>query len=954
MNLNGAWKFRIDHQNAGLDEKWFTANVDFPLTILVPFASETTLSGIGDRGFHACVWYRRSFSIPGAWAGRRVLLNFGAVDYRATVWVNEIIVAVHEGGHAPFSCDITGQLRANSDNVLSVRAEDPPTDRYIPRGKQYWEEETSGIFYARTTGIWQTVWLEPVAESYLDHVRITPRIDGSVTFDARVIHPGQFQYVTLTILSGGETVVTSSAVVDGPRATVDAQVAQPRLWSPDAPYLYDAVLELHSHREILDTAQTYFGFRAISTRGGKILLNGEPLFLRTVLDQGYWPESNLTPPSDEAIQFDIRVARDLGFNGVRKHQKAEDPRYLYWADRLGLLVSAEMANAYLYDHEAVARLTREWIELINRDYNHPSIVIWVPVNESWGVPNLSDPAQQAYLRALYYLTKSLDETRLVIDNDGWEHTEATDLFAIHDYAPTGEEFLRRYRNIGKDGIPSPLYGKRYLVPGHHYNGSPIFLSEFGGIGYILPEDRREAPSGSWGYAGIEERPEQVLERMRSLYEAVASIPEIAGVCYTQLYDVEREVNGLLTYDRRLKLPAGAVKEIVSLLRDPPAAPCTRSRTLAPPLFKSFIQGGFECSTHKLRNGKRLDMVAATRHDRFVAQDYDALLALGIRTVREGIRWPIIEQQDARLDFATVIPFLRAARERGIEIIWDLLHFGWPDHLDVFTPEWLDSFERLATGFAELLKSEWHEPALVAPVNEISFVAWAGGDTAYLNPFARGRGPELKAQLVRAFVRATAAIRKLLPDARIVSPEPVIHIAGRPDVPGDAARAEAYRMSMFESWDMILGRVHGDLGGSESNIDIIGVNFYDRNEWWNFGDIIHRAQAAYRPFHQILAEVYERYRRPVFVAETGTEDDDRAAWFTYMASEVQTAIAQGTPVQGICLYPIVNHPGWDDDRHCHNGLLDYASGDGRREVYRPLANEILRQEEIRLMESKTAC
>ena len=347
------------------------------------------------------------------------------------------------------------------------------------------------------------------------------------------------------------------------------------------------------------------------------------------------------------------------------------------------------------------------------------------------------------------------------------------------------------------------------------------------------------------------------------------------------------------------------------------------------------------------------MVAATQHDRFVDQDYDAILALGMRTVREGIRWPLIESSSGALDFSSVRPMLESARKRGIEIIWDLFHFGWPDHLDIFSPAWLDSFERLAEGFAQVLAAEWPETAWISPLNEISFISWAGGDTAYLNPFGKGRGHELKRQLVRGFVRAAAAVRRVLPDARLVSPEPVIHIAARPGVAGDAESAEAYRMSMFEAWDMILGRVHQDLGGSEGNIDVIGVNFYDRNEWFNFGETIHRGDPDYRPFHQILVEVYKRYRRPIIVSETGTENDGRASWFAYIANEGRKAMALGVPLEGICLYPILNHPGWDDDRHCHNGLFDYAADSGRRATYYPLANEILKQEQIRLTEEKIA-
>jgi beta-galactosidase/beta-glucuronidase len=567
LNLNGTWEFRVDDPNAGMVERWFDAAESagvFRDRILVPFSIECAKSGIGDRAFHPCVWYRRTLRTPESWKSKRVLLHFGAVDYKATVWVNGTVVAWHEGGHTPFHCDISGQLQPGV-NVLVVRAEDPPQDRYIPRGKQHWEEEPASIFYARTTGIWQTVWLEPVSESHLEHVRITPELDGTVTFAARISGAAHGQHVSVSIRFAGAQVAGGTSLADGPRAQVAARICGPKLWSPDEPNLYEATVELHGPEGVVDSIETYFGYRSVSSAGGKIQLNGHPLYLRTVLDQGYWPESNLTPPSDEAIQEDIRRTKELGFNGVRKHQKVEDPRYLYWADRLGLLVSAEMANAYLFNEDAVERMTREWMEVVRRDYNHPSIIIWVPVNESWGVPNLADERQQAHLKGLYYLTKSLDRTRLVIDNDGWEHTEVTDLFAIHDYTRTGEEFFRRFHNIPLAGVPLPRYGKLYLAPGFKYNGSPLFLSEFGGIGYITPEDKATVAENSWGYSGIEASPEAALQRMRGLYEAIAHIPQIAGICYTQLYDVEQEVNGLMTYDRRMKFDPAAIREINGLL-----------------------------------------------------------------------------------------------------------------------------------------------------------------------------------------------------------------------------------------------------------------------------------------------------------------------------------------------------------------------------------------------------
>lgn len=562
MNLNGHWGFRFDDQIVGLEQRWFSST-DYSARILVPFSFESIQSGIGDLSFHPCVWYQRAFELPAEWAGKRILLNFGAVDYRAMVWVNGVVVAWHEGGHTPFSCDVTGALLPGG-NLIVVRAEDPPTDRYIPRGKQHWEEKPASIFYARTTGIWQTVWLEPVSTSHLESVRITSTIEGTVFASAKISSPHQSQSVSITIIDEGRTLASAMSLADGPVAAVSAQVPDPKLWTPETPHLYNLRIELHGPEGLLDEVDSYFGIRTVGVQDGKVLLNGNPIYLKTVLDQGYWPQSNLTPPSDEAIQDDIRRTKELGFNGIRKHQKVEDPRYLYWADRLGLLVAAEMANAYLFNSEAVARMTREWIEVVARDYNHPSIIIWTPVNESWGVPNLSNPRQQAYLKALYYLTKSLDSTRLVIDNDGWQHTEVTDLFAVHDYTRTGEELLARFQNVTQ-GLPRPLYGKLYVAPGYRYNDSPILLWEFGGVGYILPEDSRMVPGNSWGYSGVESDREAAQSRIRGLYTAIASIRQIAGICYTQLYDVEQEVNGLMTYDRRMKFDPEVIRRINSLL-----------------------------------------------------------------------------------------------------------------------------------------------------------------------------------------------------------------------------------------------------------------------------------------------------------------------------------------------------------------------------------------------------
>lgn len=360
-----------------------------------------------------------------------------------------------------------------------------------------------------------------------------------------------------------------------------------------------------------------------------------------------------------------------------------------------------------------------------------------------------------------------------------------------------------------------------------------------------------------------------------------------------------------------------------------------------PIFQSFFQAGFECSTHKTKSGRRLDLAASTRHDLHPKRDFQALLPFGIATVREGVRWHLIEQVPRHYDFATLEVILSAAAESGVEVILDILHFGWPEYLDIFRPEFLDAFEGFARALSLYLKQRGVRVPFLAPVNEISFLAWGAGDEGFLYPFAKGRGHELKQQLVRATIRAVNVIRKELPDARLIAPEPVIHIIGDAEVPGSDIEAERYRMSQFQAWDMLSGRFAPELGGREEYLDIIGVNFYDRNEWIHMSDVsLKRHDPRYRPFRRILVEVWERYRRPIFVSETGTEDDARPAWFDYVCEEVLAAIHAGVPVHGICLYPIVNHPGWEDDRHCCNGLFDYADEHGNREIFRPLADAIL--------------
>lgn len=564
VNLNGEWEFAFDDHQIGRKERWHHGGTSLPLTIQVPFSFESKLSGIGEPDFHDNVWYRRSFTVPDTWKGKRILLHFGAVDYVAHVWVNGEHVAEHEGGHTPFYADITEALAKDGHHVVVIQAQDYSLNLSLPRGKQYWKPQSESIFYTRTTGIWQTVWMEAVDATHLEKINMTPNIDkGELELRAFVSGHNKQDNIQLKVDISFEGQSISEDVYalkeQEESRTILLQhfnnFERCKLWSPDQPNLYDISFTLTKNGKTIDEVSSYFGMRKISVENGRIMLNNQAYFMRLVLDQGYFPDGNLTPPTDEAIKRDIELTKEMGFNGARKHQKIEDPRYHYWCDRLGLLVWGEAANAYQYSQDYVRRFSKEWQEAIARDYNHPCIVAWVPLNESWGVWNIKENAfQQEHALAMYHLTRSIDQTRLVVSNDGWEHMR-TDLCTIHDYEASKQVLEERYRSASSSVNGVRSHSRPTFVGGLQYEGQPILVSEFGGISF------KKSEWEGWGYSGADSD-EDFLKKLKAVVDPMLSSPVVQGYCYTQLTDVEQEINGLVTYDRVPKVSLEAIKQIM--------------------------------------------------------------------------------------------------------------------------------------------------------------------------------------------------------------------------------------------------------------------------------------------------------------------------------------------------------------------------------------------------------
>ena len=575
--LNGEWQFETDQGDSGLERGLLERDLESKIT--VPFCPESKLSGIETHDYLNAVWYRRIVTIPEAWAGQRVLLHFQAVDYDTTVWLNGHEVGRHRGGFSPFTCDLQGLAEAGETVTLVIRARDSHQNPQ-PRGKQARDFGPSGAIYVRTTGIWQTVWLEPVPACALRRPRITPDVaNGLLRLEQPLSNnkPGLRLRATLSDQTGEIVTVESSADLDlTPRLDLSIPEDRRRLWSIADPHLYDLKLELvDAAGQVIDQADSYAGLRSIAIDGKVIKLNGQVIFQRLVLDQGYYPDGIMTAPSDEALRRDIELSQAAGFNGARLHQKVFEERFLYYADRLGYLVWGEFGDwgCSHYgppngEHQKPgADYITQWLEVLERDYSHPAIIGWCPLNETWQSITDRITMLDDVTRGMYLATKAMDTTRPVLDASGYSHrVPDADVYDSHDYTQDPDKFRERQAGLAEGqpylnspaswALPAHLIGDaQWSIP---YRGQPYFVSEFGGIWWN--PDVKEGED-SWGYG---ERPKTIAEfydRFEKLCAILLDDPDMFGYCYTQLTDIYQEQNGIYRFDRRTKFDLARIRQV---------------------------------------------------------------------------------------------------------------------------------------------------------------------------------------------------------------------------------------------------------------------------------------------------------------------------------------------------------------------------------------------------------
>ncbi len=565
VNLNGdAWTYEFDFGMSGLDEgRTLFKSTGFKDKIVVPFCPESSLSGVKHTDFIPAMWYHRKLEIPAAWAGQRIILHFGAVDYEAEIYINGTTVGLHYGGTVSFANDITPYVEAGKTYDLVVRVKDDTRNGFQPGGKQCTSYKSRGCSYTRTTGIWQTVWMEAVAPQGLKECQIVPDFDnGQFVFtplyyaDAASANELRIQVKTADGKAAG-----SAKTRIGSGVAVPVKLSEVRPWSPSDPHLYDITFEVaDAQGKVIDTVKSYAGLRKIHVAGGRVYLNNQPIFLRFVLDQGFYPDGIWTAPSDAALKHDIEMSMAVGFNGARLHQKVFEERFHYWADKLGYLTWGETSSWGCDPNEVVAgrNFITEWGEIVRRDRNHPSIIAWTPFNETWGYKNVLQ--HQRLQNDAYELAKALDPTRPINSSSGDIHAR-TDLWTIHNYS--------RADKLGVIDVPEGKVWSRDAkydrIPLRCYTGQPYLIDEFGGLMWI-GADRKKNADNTWGYGNAIKTEEEFFKILKDEVDVLLKIPRLCGYCYTQLTDVEQEQNGVYYYDRAPKFEADRFKAIFG--RDP--------------------------------------------------------------------------------------------------------------------------------------------------------------------------------------------------------------------------------------------------------------------------------------------------------------------------------------------------------------------------------------------------
>ena len=555
INLNGTWTFTFDFGKSGREAGYATSE-GFDGRITVPFCPESELSGVGHKDFIECMWYQRKVDVPASWDGRRILIHFGAVDYSCALYVGGQLAGRHYGGTSSFEFDITRLVKAGESANLVLLVEDDTRSSLQPLGKQSQPLMSRGCHYTRTTGIWQTVWMEAVAPCGLKGVYVKPDLDNSsFIFEPSFYALQSGERFSVKILDAGK-VVASASVVASPVMSISVPVKKARTWSPSDPFLYDIVYEVtDKDGKVIDSVSSYAGMRKIHIEGNRLYLNNKPLYLRMVLDQGFYPDGIWTAPSDEALKNDILMSQAVGFNAARLHQKVFEERFHYWADRFGYLTWGESSSWGIdVNNELACRnFISEWEEIVTRDRNHPSIIAWTPFNETWG--RMKDEGGKVHDRMVsdvYKMSHDLDY-RPVNDVSGGYHV-VTDIWTYHNYEQNPDTLKKKLTLKGDGTVPTFNVGQE--CP---YSGQPYLLDEFGGIKWVI----EQYAANTWGYGKAPEDLQEVYTRLKGLTDTIMNLDYISGWCYTQLTDVEQEQNGIYTYDRKAKFDSVILKEILS-------------------------------------------------------------------------------------------------------------------------------------------------------------------------------------------------------------------------------------------------------------------------------------------------------------------------------------------------------------------------------------------------------